>query len=349
MDFRETFATWRYGANFIPGNAVNQLEMWQAESFDPATIRRELAWGAALGMRVMRVYLHDLLYQQDARGFLKRIEAYLAIADELDIRTMFVFFDDCWNADFALGPQPAPRPRTHNSGWVQSPGRRAADDPAQWGRLEEYVTGVMRHFAQDRRVLAWDLYNEPGNGPAGDHETSSGCRGKASLPLLNAVFAWAKAARAEQPYTVGLWSLEPEYDELNRAALEQSQVVSFHSYAPPEGLRERIDFLRYLAGGRPLVCTEYMARRRGSTFAGCLPLLKAKNVTAIHWGLVAGKTNTIYPWGWKAEDGEPEQWFHDVFRKNGTMLYEAERAVFEQVCNDAQPDPNTKQERNGAK
>ena len=322
---------WRFGANFIPSTAVNQLEMWQEESFDPVTIRRELFWGASLGMRVMRVYLHDLLHQQDAPGFLRRIERYLAIAGEFDIRTVFVFFDDCWKDEFSLGKQPEPVKCGHNSGWVQSPGHRVADDPAQWGRLEAYVTEVMRHFAHDRRVLAWDLYNEPGNGVSGDHEHRSGCRGKESLPLLEAVFAWAKAARAEQPYTVGLWNLAPEFDELNRAALAQSQVVSFHCYNPPEGLAERIDFLRYLAEGRPLMCTEYMARRRGSTFAGCLPLLKAKKVTAIHWGLVAGKTNTIYPWGWQAADGEPEEWFHDVFHTDGRMLYEEEREVFAQV------------------
>jgi len=346
MNFRAFFTTWRCGANFIPSTAVNQLEMWQAESFDPATIRRELSWGAALGMRVMRVYLHDLLYMQDASGFLRRMETYLQIADEFDILTVFVFFDDCWNSEFQLGPQPAPRVRTHNSGWIQSPGRRVADDSAQWGRLEEYVTGVMRHFAHDRRILAWDLYNEPGNGATGDHETHSGFQGKKSLPLLEAVFDWAKMVHADQPFTVGLWNLAQDFDEINHLALEQSQVVSFHCYTPQDGLQERIDFLRFLADGRPLVCTEYMARRRGSTFAACLPILKQKNVTAIHWGLVAGKTNTIYPWNWNAADGEPPQWFHDVFHADGRMLYEDERAVFEQICKNPQPDPNTNQYRN---
>ena len=325
------FNIWRFGANFIPGSAINQLEMWQEDSFDPAAIRRELSWGAALGMRVMRVYLHDLLYQQNVPGFLRRIEYYLSIAAEFDIRTVFVFFDDCWKDDFALGKQPEPVKCRHNSGWVQSPGRRAADDHTQWGRLESYVTGVMRHFADDGRILAWDLYNEPGNGTSGNHEMRSGIRGKESLPLLNAVFEWAKAVRPRQPYTVGVWDLAPDFDELNKVALEQSQVVSFHCYNPPAGLSERIDFMRYLADGRPLMCSEYMARPRGSTFASCLPLLKAKNVTAIHWGLVAGKTNTIYPWNWDPADGEPDQWFHDVFHPDGRMLYEEERAVFAQV------------------
>lgn len=322
---------WRFGANFIPSTAINQLEMWQEESFDPVTIRRELSWGASLGMRVMRVYLHDLLYQQDAAGFLRRIETYLAIADGFDIRTVFVFFDDCWKDEFSLGKQPEPVKCGHNSGWVQSPGHRVADDPAEWDRLEKYVTGVMRHFAHDRRILAWDLYNEPGNGRQGNCKARSGMRGVASLPLLEAVFSWAKAAHADQPYTVGVWILWSDFTALNRVALAQSQVVSFHCYAPPEVLKERIDFLRFLADGRPLICTEYMARTEGSTFAACLPILKERNVTAINWGLAAGKTNTIYPWNWPAEKGEPECYFHDVFRADGTPLYREEAEFLEKI------------------
>lgn len=328
---RSDFNQWRFGANFIPSTAVNQLEMWQPETFDPATIERELSWGASLGMRVMRVYLHDLLWVQNASGFLERIEQYLVIADRFDIRTVFVFFDDCWSNEFALGPQPPPRPGVHNSGWVQSPGRGAADNPAEWARLQDYVQGVMRRFSHDRRILAWDLYNEPGNGAAGTHDHPAECRGSRSKALLNAVFDWASMTRCIQPVTVGVWSLDAPFDELNRIALDRSEVISFHCYAPPGELRERINFLRFLADGRPLLCTEYMARKRGSTFQDCLPLLKAHDVTAIHWGLVAGKTNTIYPWNWDCRQGEPEQWFHDVFRPDGKLLYEEERKAFQTV------------------
>src|SRR5882757_7505005 len=101
---------WLVGANFVPSTAINQLEMWQAETFDPATIERELGWAAGLGMNVMRVYLHDLLWAHDAAGFGERIDRYLAIAARYGIRTLFVLFDDCWRDEFALGPQPAPKP-----------------------------------------------------------------------------------------------------------------------------------------------------------------------------------------------------------------------------------------------
>ncbi len=330
----EIFATWRCGANFIPSTAVNQLEMWQADTFDPATIARELGWAANLGMRLMRVYLHDLAYAQDPAGFLRRMEEYLVISDRLKIKTLFVFFDDCWKADFAIGPQPPPVPRKHNSGWLQSPGRRAADDPAEWPRLHEYVTAVMKFFAGDERIAGWDLYNEPGNGSAGNDQTTPGYRGNRSKALLNAVFDWAQNVDHHQPLTAGVWSFDTPFDDLNRLVLDRSELVSFHCYLPPDGMRERVMVMRYLAGNRPLICTEYMARTSGSTFKDCLPILKAHHVSAINWGLVAGKTNTIYPWSWAPEKGEPPLYFHDVFRSDGTMLYESEREIFSTAAGD---------------
>lgn len=314
---------WRFGANFIPSTAINQLEMWQAETFDPETIDRELGWAAGIGMSIMRVFLHDLLWEQDAEGFCGRVEKYLSLADKHGIKTMFVFFDDCWNTDFSLGKQPDPKPFTHNSGWVQSPGNRVTDDPSQWGRLEKYVRGVLDRFGKDPRIALWDLYNECGNS-----KYAGGLRGYRSLPLLEKTFAWARAAQSSQPLTACVWNLNPEFDAVNRFAVSRSDVVSFHNYDRPDFLRERMSWLRLLADGRPLLCSEYMARTTGSTFRDCLPLLRENNVSAINWGLVAGKSNTVYPWGWNAEKGNPEKWFHDVFNADGTLLHPEEAEVF---------------------
>ena len=322
---------WRFGANFTPSTAINQLEMWQAETFDPETIRRELGYAAGIGMNIMRVYLHDLLWEQDSAGFLRRMEQYLAIAAKHRIKTMFVFFDDCWSPDFTLGKQPDPKPRTHNSGWVQSPGNRVADDPSQWGRLEAYVKDILTKFGNDERVILWDLYNEPGNGKSGDHVTKSGLRVNASLPLLKAVFQWAREANPSQPLTAGAWCFSEEFHDLNKFMFDNSEVVTFHAYNKPGELRERINFIRYIAPGRPLLCSEYMARPAGSTFKECLPIFKECGISAINWGLVAGKTNTIYPWGWNESKGEPERYFHDVFFPDGRLLYPEEAEVFASV------------------
>ena len=319
---------WYFGANFIPSTAINQLEMWQKETFDPATIDRELGFAETIGMNLMRVYLHDLPHLQDESGFFERIDRYLSIADRHHIKTMFVIFDDCWKADFRLGPQPAPVPNTHNSGWIQSPGNRAADDLSERPRLERYVKALLTRFGEDRRIALWDLYNEPGNGAAGDHFSTTGLRESASLPLLQDVFRWAKEVNPVQPVTAAPWKFEKEFDELNRFMFRNSEVVTFHAYNKPEELLERINFIRFEADGRPMLCSEYMARHAGSTFRECLPILKRNGIGAVNWGLVSGKTQTVFPWKCLMETADLSMPFHDVFHPDGTLLVPDEAEIF---------------------
>ena len=76
----------------------------------------------------------------------------------------FVLFDSCWDPHPKLGPQLPPVPGVHNSRWVQAPGTDVLQDPTQVPRLEKYVKGIVGAFANDSRVLAWDMWNEPDNG-----------------------------------------------------------------------------------------------------------------------------------------------------------------------------------------
>jgi endo-1,4-beta-mannosidase len=297
------------GCNFTPSTAINQLEMWQAESFDPTTIQRELGWASAIGLNTVRVYLHDLLWQTDHAGFFTRLQRYLDIAAGQGIKTLFVFFDDCWNDESALGKQPAPRPGVHNSGWVRSPGSRVVNDPSQWGRLEDYVCGVLEQFGKDERILLWDLYNEPGNNNMNEQ----------SLGLLKAIFGWARSISIDQPISVGWWYDKPIFSDFQFA---NSDIITFHNYNDADSLKKQIETLKSL--GRPMICTEYMARGRGSRFETHLPIFKENGVGCINWGLVAGKTQTNYPWG-SAENGpEPELWFHEIFHKDGRPYLQAE-------------------------
>ncbi|MGC2477282.1 MAG: 1,4-beta-xylanase, partial [Candidatus Sulfotelmatobacter sp.] len=158
---------WLVGANYIPKSAINELEMWQQDTFDPTEIDVELGWAESIGMNTMRVFLHDLLWQQDSVGFQKRIDQFLTIASRHHIRPLFVLFDSCWDPKPRLGHQHAPRPGVHNSGWVQSPGAKALADPAQVPRLKAYVQGVVGAFAKDERILGWDIWNEPGSDQTG--------------------------------------------------------------------------------------------------------------------------------------------------------------------------------------
>jgi len=295
---------WLVGADFLPSTAINQLEMWQAETFDSATIDRELSWAHNIGMNVMRVYLHDLAWQEDPEGFKNRMNRYLAISTKNQIKTLFTIFDDCWNPDPAIGKQPDPKPGIHNSGWVRSPSKAVHDDATQWTYLEKYVKDVLTTFRNDDRVLMWDLYNEPGN--SSYNETS--------MPLLKKVFEWAWTVRPSQPLTAATW-----YDnkDFNTFQLANSDIITIHNYNDAENLEKELKEKAKL--GRPIVCSEYMARPRNSRFQTHLPIFKKYNVGAINWGLVSGKSNTIYQWSKPIPDGsEPELWFHDIFRKDGT-------------------------------
>jgi hypothetical protein len=309
---------WLRGSDFIPSTAINQLEMWQAETFDKATIDRELGWAESIGMNSMRVYLHHLAWEIDSAGFKDRMRQYLDIADKHHISTLFVFFDDCWAPTYKSGKQPEPKTGVHNSGWVRDPGDLLHEDPKLIVKLERYVKDVLNTFRDDKRIVLWDLYNEPGN---------SGYKNK-SMPLLEKVFAWGREVNPSQPLSVGVW--HKDLVDLNTYQLANSDVTTYHNYSDEVEHKKWIDSLRTY--GRPLICTEYMARTRNSRFDNIMPMLKAENIGAYNWGLVAGKTNTIYAWDAPMPDGkEPKVWFHDIFRKDGSVYSKEEVALIRKL------------------
>jgi hypothetical protein len=321
---------WLVGSNYIPASAINELEMWQPDTFDPKRIDLELGWAESIGLNTMRVFLHDLPWQQDAAGFKKRIDTFLQIADKHHIKPLFVLFDSCWDPNPQLGRQHEPRPGVHNSGWVQSPGAKALEDSSQYPRLEAYVKGVVGAFAKDSRVLGWDVWNEPDNTNQGSYgELESKNKVALVLALLPKVFVWAREAHPTQPLTSGVWkggwSSPEKLDATEKIQIEMSDVISFHSYDKPEEFEKRILWLQPYH--RPIICTEYMARGNGSTFQGSLPVAKKYHVAAINWGLVAGKTQTYLPWdSWKHPytDRQPAIWFHEIFRTDGTPYRQEE-------------------------
>ena len=315
---------WLVGSNYAPAYAINELEMWQADTFDPKRIDLELRWAESLGMNTMRVFLHDLLWKQDPQGFRSRLDTFLSIAAKHKIRPMLVLFDSVWDPNPQLGKQRAPRPGVHNSGWLQSPGAKALQDPAESARLEAYVKGVVGAFARDERILAWDIWNEPDNTNGGSYgEKEPKNKVALVLALLPKAFAWAREAGAKQPLTSGIWkgdwSTPEKMGEMERLQVGLSDVITFHNYDAPTELEKRINWLKRYK--RPLICTEYMARGNGSFFMGSLPVAKVHNVGMINWGLVQGKTQTHLPWdSWERPytNREPSIWFHEVFRTNGT-------------------------------
>ena len=323
---------WIAGANYLPRSAVNELEMWQAETFDPDQVDREMALAEGLGFTAMRTFLHDLAWKQDPAGFFGRVDRYLEIAARHGVSTMFVLFDSVWNPQPSPGRQPDPVPGLHNSGWVQSPGSFALSHASEYPRLESYVKQTIQRYARDPRVLAWDIMNEPDNTNGGSYRsTELPDKMTFAYRLLVSAFGWAREVNPDQPVTAGVWHNEWGQDnlllEFERFQLTSSDIITFHSYDPPAQVTRRIESLRRF--GRPILCTEYMARPQGSTFAAVMPLLKKEHVGAISWGFVSGRSQTIYPWdSWqRAYTSEPKVWFHDIFHGDGTPYLPDEVAV----------------------
>ena len=334
---------WIVGCNYLPSNAINQLEMWQPETFDTATIDRELGWAQSLGFNSVRVFLHDLLWHDSRDAFLKNIDTFLEISAKHKIRPMIVFFDGVWDPDPQSGPQNRPRAGVHNSGWVQSPGRIVLVNNGKQDGLESYVTDVLKRYAKDKRVLAWDLFNEPDNlnsNSYGPLELKN--KDEVAARLVRKTFQWAREVKPSQPLTVGLWGNAPKWDQaeklnkVHQAAIELSDVISFHDYGKPGSMDGRIRQLRKY--GRPLLCTEFMARGNGSTFEAILPILKKKKVAAYCWGLVDGKSQTKYPWQtWQMPIlGEPQPWHHDIFHTDGRPYRESEVKLIRELTGHTQ-------------
>lgn len=332
---------WLVGANYTTSNAINQLEMFQAETFDPEAIDRELRWAhEQFGMNTMRVYLHDLLWQQDPQGFLKRVDTFLNIAEKNGIRPMLVLFDSCWDPDPKLGPQHRPIPGVHNSGWVQSPSRHMLVDPANDKHFRDYVEGVVGAFANDKRVLAWDLWNEPDN-PGGGNYMDKQLKGEQEriAELLPQIFDWARAKKPTQPLTSGVWIGDDwspgaaSLTAIQRTQLERSDVITFHNYEQPEAFVSRVAQLKKY--GRPLICTEWLARGAGSNVDTILPIARRENIGMINWGFVDGAIQTRFPWdSWQRPYTmePPTVWFHDLVKADGTPYRPREAELFRRLA-----------------
>ncbi|NNU81468.1 1,4-beta-xylanase [Halovulum dunhuangense] len=347
---------WICGFNFLPSTAVNFLEMWHRDSFDRATIERELGWAAEIGYNACRVNLHFLVWKHDRDGLIGRLDWFLDTATRLGIRTVPCLFDDCGfgGAEPVYGPQPDPLPGVHNGRAVASPGRATVMDRNSWPALEAYARDIVRSFGHDRRVLFWDIYNEPGNRmqfSGGGFSLYTDALVPHSRDLMEASFAWVRAEAPIHPLTVGAWTtplpgenVHPYQTEIDRSALLHSDIITFHAYWRAGQVAKFIDYLEVL--DRPMLCTEWMARAVDSRISDQLRMFHDRGVGCFQWGLVRGRTQTDAPWpealvrthGGRADRG---LWFHDVLHADGSPYDPAE---IETIRGLMRPDRTVRQE-----
>lgn len=312
---------WFCGFNYIPANAVNYTAMWDRTNFSPDVIDREFALAEEVGMNCARVVLQYAVYAENPKHFIKAFDKFLAICAKHNIKAMPTLFDDCVfgaNTDPVTGVQPEPLEGWYAWAWSPSPGHTMVIDERTHPLLETYVKDIMTRFADDDRIMAWDLYNEPTNAGLGDR----------SLPLLKSTVKWAREVQVKQPITIGVWCGN---EGLNRFCLDNSDIVSFHCYADSERTREMCRKMK--AEGRPAICTEWMNRPAQSTILSVLPVFVDEQVGCMMWGLVNGKTQTDLPWGHRPEHGAYKgPWQHDIFHGDFTPYDRKEIDLLKKHC-----------------
>ena len=294
------------GVNYVPRTAVNSVETWMEDTFDPDTIDEELGWAQDAGYTSIRVQLQFAVWQADPDGFLDRVDRFLEIAAKHGLRTVPVLFDDLNRSGEPprVGPQPDPIDGEHNSRWVPSPGAEAVKDRGQWPALEKYVKDVMGQFKRDKRVLYWDLYNTAGNGGLGEE----------SLPLMDQTFNWARSVEAAQPLAVPAWR---EFGSAMAARkLERSDLITFQSFDSAESIEARIQLLQRYK--RPIICSDWLMRQAGNDFKKVLPVFAVYRVGWFNQGLVSGKTHRPIQEARYRTEKDPDVWQQDVLDKDGT-------------------------------
>ncbi|MCJ8323335.1 MAG: cellulase family glycosylhydrolase [Rhizobiales bacterium] len=347
---------WIVGFNYIPSTAVNFVAMWHPATFDVTTIERELNWAAEIGYNSTRINLQYNLWQDDRIGFVSRVSRYLEISHKLGLSTVICLFDDCGFSGIEpnIDIQPAPKPGIHNSRALASPGRDAVMDTGNWPAFKVYVQDIITKFKVDERVLFWDLYNEPGNGAIfseNPHEPPyDAALQHNSLELCVQCFKWARAIVPTQPITSGAWKLseasagsgkqlQAYQNPIDEFLLATSDIVTFHAYCDLQFFTEIVEQIDM--DGRPILCTEWMARAASSYLTEQLPVMKHKNIGAFQWGFVRGRSQTHLPWpAEKAKinnfDENDFEWFHDVIYDDGTAYRDDEILMVKKLTS-----PNT--------
>lgn len=302
---------WAVGCDYIVSDAINQLEMWQVSTFNPQLIEKELTVAEDLGFNTVRLFLHDLVYEADPKGFKQRIAKVLDICESHGIKVVMTFFTNGGKFDgVALGEQPGPTPGIHNPEWRQTPGAKAVNNPAEWPRLEKYVKDILKTFRKDKRIYCWCLYNEPEN----DN------RGANSLPLMRETFKWAWEVNPDQPLTAPYASLMANDDRSNLAIwgflAENCDIMSFHCYNPVATLMDKyINPLKKM--NRPIICTECVGRPANTLF-DMYAICRKENIGVLSFGLFDSKMQCKFHWDSKKGAKEPKIWFHDIFHADGT-------------------------------
>ncbi len=282
------------GSNYTAAYAVNQVQFWH--DFRPKVVDKELAAARKyFGISTLRVYLHNINFDEEKKVFLANLEKFLTICDKHGIKPGFVFFDGCHRHEGIFLDKPTkPVSGFHNGRWAQSPQARDIDKN-NLAKFKPYVQEVIRAHRTDKRVLFWEIHNEP---PPGD---------KYRDQLKRAGYKWAKEVKPTQPV------LNCEKGKRGWGDCDVTDIVDAHVYSHAHGP------LRVLSDMNPrkgTVFTEAGARWKASrrNFGGPIDMVywlqqrrrEGKSTPGMYlcWELMVGNSNCR--WHWIDKPGAPE-------------------------------------------
>lgn len=334
---------WIRGFNGYPSNCVNRIAMWQEfehkEVFEQ--IEYEFNLAKETGFNAVRAIIQFECWYYQHDSFMKNLEEYFSLADKYGLKVMLTLGNDCtvskvnfkpvvfgkqhidwgYHSGIKTGP---------HSGGTTVPGYALLDDPEIEPKYYEMVDEIAAKYCKDDRLQIWDVWNEPGNGN----------RGNISLKAMIKFFEIIRSHNPIQPLTADCWryseDLVPDR-EIEKAAIELSDVITFHYYGSFENMVIIIENLKKY--GRPIINNEWLNRISGNNVCEIFPLFYLEKIGSYHWGLIAGFSQTYEPWGnYYAEylkEGsnlDLTKWQHDIYRFNGLPYDVKEIKTIKRFC-----------------
>lgn len=337
---------WVMGVNYVPAITLHGIELFQEDTHEEVmqSVRREFTLMQDVGINSVRVFLPFNVWYHDREKFFERMDRFLAELDAHGVTMMPVIFNDCVGfrkPDDVTPPRPG--------GWqhydIGCHGGQKADnafsgetrrvawilwDEPEWRPvLEEYERALIGRYRDDPRIYCWDLWNEPGNSNRHDM----------SIPYLRRAFEIGRELDPIQPLTAAPWSYPADYgvnpdadvEPIQRVALDESDIVTFHNYECIERVRNVIAGIE--REGRPMLNTEWLNRVLDNMVQDNLPLYHEKRIGSYSWGLVAGKSQHFLPWDnlWSNRSLPLQRWQHDLFDTYHTAYDPEELAIMRRL------------------
>lgn len=298
---------WVMGINYVPSNTLHAIELWQEDTCEEVmkTVRSEFDLMESVGLNGVRMFLPFHQWYHERNGYMDRLERFLDELGARGITMMPVLYNDC--VGFGRPAQVQPQATHgwqkydigHHGGHRENPftgecartGWCLWDEPEWHPVLEEYLRDMIGRFGKDQRIYAWDIWNEPGNSNRHDM----------SIPYIKRSFEVAREMNPIQPLTAGPWSYPADFGQISgadvekvqRVALDESDIVTFHQYESIDRVRQVVDTLK--KEGRPMLNTEWLNRVLDNQVRDNLPLYHDEGIGSYSWGLVAGKSQHFLP------------------------------------------------------